>query len=59
MLARALDVGVFDAQQHDAAEAARVEEIEDRGTGAADVKEAGGRGGETEFHGRASLNYIA
>ena len=45
-LGRALAVGVLDPQQHLAAASARVEPVEQRGAGAADMEEAGRRGGE-------------
>jgi hypothetical protein len=44
----ALDIGVVEAQDHDAVVVTGKEPIEDKGAGAADVKEAGGRGGETD-----------
>ena len=50
MLPRALDVGVFDAQQHRAAVPPRVQQVEDRRARAADVQVSGGRWGEAEFH---------
>ncbi len=46
-LGRALAVGVLDAQQHLAAAAARIEPVEQRRARAADMQEAGGRGGKT------------
>ena len=46
LLGGALAVGILDPQQHLAAAAARVEPIEQRRPRAADVEEAGGRGGE-------------
>ena len=48
LVRRALDVGVFDAQDEDAAVTPRVEPVEQRRAGAADVQVAGGRGGETK-----------
>ena len=45
-LGRALAVGVLDPQQHLAAGFPGIEPVEQRGPGAADVEEAGGRGGE-------------
>ena len=44
----ALLVGVLDAQDEHAAEAARVEPVEERGARAADVQVAGGGGGEAD-----------
>ena len=44
----ALDVGVVQAQDHGAVIVAGKEPIEDKGARAADVQEAGGRGGETD-----------
>src|SRR5690606_29679526 len=48
LLAVALLVGVLDAQDERAAGVAGVEPVEQRGAGAADVKEPGGAGGETD-----------
>ena len=45
-LGRALAVGVLDPQQHLAAGLLGVEPVEQRGAGAADMEEAGGRGGK-------------
>ena len=45
-LGRALAVGVLDAQQHLAAEAAGIEPVEQGRARAADMEEAGGRGRE-------------
>ena len=45
---RALDVGVLDAQDEDAAVPAREEPVEERGAGAADVQVAGGRRSEAD-----------
>src|SRR5690242_18312303 len=45
---RALRVGVLDAQHEDAAVAPREEPVEEGRAGAADVKVAGGRGGEAD-----------
>ena len=45
-LRRALAIGVLDAQQHAAAEMARVKPVEQRGARPADMQEAGRRGGE-------------
>src|SRR5687767_7634357 len=42
-----LDVGVFDAEHERAAVPARVEPVEERGAGAADVEVAGRRGSKT------------
>src|SRR5439155_12654697 len=56
LLARALPVGVFDAQEHPAAETPRMEEVEDGRARAADVKKARRRRGEAEFHRRPSLH---
>src|SRR5437867_415045 len=50
MLPRALDVRIFNAQQHFAAMAAGMEQVENRGAGAADMQVAGRRGGEAELH---------
>src|SRR5205807_4864614 len=50
MLPRPLDVGVLDAQQHRAAVASRMEEIENRSTRAADMKKAGRGGSKAELH---------
>ena len=46
LVRRALDVGVLDPQDEHAAVAPRVEPVEERGAGAADVEVAGGRGRE-------------
>ena len=51
LVGRALLVGVFDAEQELAAHPARVQPIEERGAGAADVQIAGGRGGEADANG--------
>ena len=45
---RSLGVGVFDAQHERAAVPARVEPVEERSAGAADVQVTGGRGGEAD-----------
>src|SRR5687767_2441635 len=45
---RSLDVGVFDAQDEDAAMAPRVEPVEKRGAGAADVEVACGGWSEAD-----------
>ncbi len=45
---RPLHVGVFDPQDERAAGVPRVQPVEERGAGAADVKVAGGRRGETD-----------
>src|SRR5438874_6535423 len=51
---RALAVGVLDAQTEDPAVVTRIEPVEQCGAGAADMQEAGRRGGETDndTHGR-------
>jgi hypothetical protein len=46
LVRRALDVGVFDAQDEHAAEPPREKPVEKRGTRAADVQVAGRRGSE-------------
>jgi hypothetical protein len=43
----ALDIGVVQAQHHGSVVVAGLEPIEDEGASAADVQEAGGRGGES------------
>ena len=48
LVRRALDVGVFDAQDEHAAEPPREQPVEQRRAGAADVQVAGGRGSETD-----------
>ncbi len=44
----ALDIGVVEAQDHGSVVVAGIEPIEDKGARAADVQEAGGRGGKTD-----------
>src|SRR5438105_14773386 len=51
MLAGALDVRVFDPQQHPAAVPARMQQIENGGSCPADVQIAGWGGGEAKLHG--------
>jgi hypothetical protein len=44
----ALDIGVVQTQDHGSVVVAGIEPIEDKGAGAADVQEAGGRGGKAD-----------
>ena len=55
LLRRSLDVGVFDPQHEHAAVPARVEPVEERRAGAADVEVAGGRGSEPDANCRHVL----
>ena len=48
---RAFSIRILDAQQHLAAEPARVQPVEQRRAGPPDMQETGGRGGETRYDG--------
>ncbi len=58
-LGRALAVGVLDPQQHPAAEFFGVQPVKQRGAGAADMEEAGRRGGKAGDDGIGHSNSIS